>query len=58
MSDLHPEILTWAGLLAQWMDFARASVAIAPPMRCASSVDQVAARAIETGNEVARSMWR
>jgi hypothetical protein len=25
---LHPDALTWAGLLGQWLDFARASVAL------------------------------
>lgn len=28
MSDLHPESLTWTGLLAQWVRFAQASLAI------------------------------
>ena len=28
MEPLHPEALTWTALLAQWMDFARASVAL------------------------------
>lgn len=28
MSDLRPESLTWTGLLAQWMRFAQASLAI------------------------------
>ena len=28
MSDLRPEILTWSALLAQWMDFARASLSL------------------------------
>ena len=30
MSGLDPDTLTWTGLLAQWMDFARASVALPP----------------------------
>jgi hypothetical protein len=28
MNELHPETLTWTALLAKWMDFARASVAL------------------------------
>ena len=30
MEPLHPEALTWTALLGQWMDFARASVALPP----------------------------
>ncbi len=30
MEPLRPEALTWTALLAQWMDFARASVALPP----------------------------
>ncbi|MHC4910429.1 MAG: hypothetical protein ACYTF9_11985 [Planctomycetota bacterium] len=28
MSDLRPDILTWTGLLARWMEFAKASLAL------------------------------
>lgn len=28
MSPLHPEVLTWTGLLAQWIDYARGAVAL------------------------------
>lgn len=28
MSSLHPEVLTWTGLLGQWMQFAQASLAL------------------------------